>query len=138
MMFKISFFKWNFFAGAKKAINMKEIHRPVLTALLRGARGRCPRCGKGRLLQQYLKTVKCCSVCGEPLGHLPADDMPPWMTILLVGYITVPSMVLLNHKIPLETSVQLTIWIPIILILTLLLLPRCKGFILAILWILNK
>jgi len=111
-----------------------DIDCSLSTALLRGVRRLCPRCGKGNLLERYLRTVECCSVCGEPFGHLPADDMPPWMTILLVGLIITPTMVFVNRQYEMETYAQLALWIPLALILTLFLLPCCKGFILALLW----
>ena len=110
-------------------------HSSWLTAPLRGVTGRCPRCGKGRLFERYLKTAAHCSICSEPFDHLPADDMPPWMTILLVGLIIIPAMVYINLQFETKTYIQLCLWIPLALILTLFLLPRCKGLILAILWI---
>src|SRR5471032_3650243 len=58
--------------------------------VIRTAVGRCPNCGEGRLFASYLKPVERCSVCGEPLGHIRADDGPAWLTILLVGHILAP------------------------------------------------
>jgi len=115
-------------------LDKDDINCSISMVLLRGLRRRCPRCGKGNLLERYLRTVECCSVCGEPFAHLPADDMPPWMTILLVGLIITPTMVFINRQYEMETYMQLGLWIPLALILTLFLLPRCKGFILALLW----
>ena len=68
--------------------------------------GRCPRCGQGRLLHHYLKMVDRCSVCGEPYGHYRTDDAAPWLTILLVGHITVPIILVceMNFQLPLWRS----------------------------------
>jgi uncharacterized protein (DUF983 family) len=106
----------------------------VLTALLRGARGRCPRCGKGRLLHNYLKMVDRCAVCGEPYGHYRTDDAAPWLTILVVGHITVPIILLCEMNFQLPMALALAIYLPLIVGLTLFLLPHCKGLIAAILW----
>jgi uncharacterized protein (DUF983 family) len=38
--------------------------RDLWTALKRGLRGRCPRCGKGKLFRAFLKVDDHCSVCG--------------------------------------------------------------------------
>ncbi|MGA8612187.1 MAG: DUF983 domain-containing protein [Xanthobacteraceae bacterium] len=104
------------------------------TALIRGVLGRCPRCGQGRLLHHYLKIVDHCSICGEPYGHFRTDDAAPWLTILVVGHMTVPIILIceLNFQLPLWLA--LVIYLPLIVGLTLMLLPRCKGVIAALMW----
>ncbi|MBZ0218733.1 MAG: DUF983 domain-containing protein, partial [Fimbriimonadaceae bacterium] len=52
--------------------------RLVRPALVRGARGRCPNCGTGRLFLAYLKTVDSCDVCRQDIHHHRADDAPPY------------------------------------------------------------
>jgi uncharacterized protein (DUF983 family) len=104
------------------------------TALIRGALGRCPRCGQGRLLHRYLKIVECCSVCGEPYGHFRTDDAAPWLTILVVGHITVPIILICERNFQLPMGLALAIYLPLIVGLTLVLLPRCKGVIAALMW----
>jgi uncharacterized protein (DUF983 family) len=109
-------------------------HPSVLLAIYRGALGRCPRCGHGRLLHRYLKMVDHCSACGEPYGHYRTDDAAPWLTILVVGHLTVPIILIseMNYQPPLPLA--LAIYLPLIVGLTLFLLPRCKGIMAAILW----
>lgn len=114
-----------------------EVHamRPsTLTAICRGALGRCPRCGQGRLLHRYLKMVDRCSVCGEPFGHYRTDDAAPWLTILVVGHITVPIILICEMNFQLPLALALAIYLPLIVGLTLFLLPRCKGVMAAVLW----
>ena len=106
----------------------------TLTAIWRGARGRCPRCGEGRLLHHYLKMVDCCSVCGEPYGHYRTDDAAPWLTILVVGHITVPFVVLWEINFDPPLARVFAVCLPLIVGLTLVLLPRCKGIMAAVLW----
>ena len=116
---------------------MAESHamRPsTLTAIFRGALGRCPRCGQGRLLHRYLKMVDRCSVCGEPFGHYRTDDAAPWLTILVVGHITVPIILICEMNFQLPLALALAIYLPLIVGLTLFLLPRCKGVMAAVLW----
>lgn len=103
--------------------------------MLRGALGRCPRCGRGALLHRYLKVVGQCSACGEAYGHFRADDAPPWLTILLVGHIAAPFFFMIEENFQLSTATELAILLPLIIGLTLVLLPRCKGAILAAMWI---
>jgi uncharacterized protein (DUF983 family) len=40
------------------------VRTPIRTALMRGLRRRCPRCGEGALFQRFLKTHERCSECG--------------------------------------------------------------------------
>lgn len=106
----------------------------TLIAMWRGARGRCPRCGEGRLLHHYLKMVDCCSVCGEPYGHYRTDDAAPWLTILVVGHVTVPFVLLTEMNFQPPLPLMLAVFLPLIVGLTLFLLPRCKGIMAAVLW----
>lgn len=103
-------------------------------ASFRGLIGCCPNCGRGRLLRNFLKPVDQCSACGEAYGHLRADDAPPWMTILIVGHIVIPALLSVEQTYEPPTWVHLTIWPSLTLLLTLLLLPRCKGLVLGLLW----
>ena len=36
---------------------------PIKTVLARGVRGRCPRCGEGKLFQRWIETYDRCSSC---------------------------------------------------------------------------
>ena|SRR6185312_583316 len=118
-----------------------EANNPTYTSawqsLVRGVLGQCPRCGKGRLLHHYLKVVHQCPECSEHYGHFRADDAPPWLTILIVGHLTVPIILALEVAFQLAPWVQLSIYLPLIVLLTLILLPRCKGAILALLWVMK-
>jgi uncharacterized protein (DUF983 family) len=109
----------------------------ILTALCRGALGRCPSCGKGRLLHHYLKMVDCCDVCGEPYGHYRTDDAAPWLTILVVGHLTVPIILIVEENFRPPLPLAFAIYLPLIVGLTLFLLPRCKGVMAAALWALK-
>jgi len=106
----------------------------AIHAVTRGALGRCPKCGRGRLFRRYLKVVERCSVCGEQYGHYRADDAPPWLTILLVGHITIPIVLILEENFQPPQWVEFAVYLPLVVLLTLSLLPRCKGVILAALW----
>ncbi len=107
------------------------------TCILRGVRERCPHCGEGRLYQSYLRPVAHCAVCGTSLGHIRADDFPPWLTIILVGHLLVP-VALLSRHIDVSMTAQLAFFLPATLALTLLLLPRSKGAIIGLMWALER
>jgi uncharacterized protein (DUF983 family) len=110
--------------------------KPVLgwqTALLRGWRGRCPRCGDGRLFRRYLKPVERCAVCGETWGALRADDFPPYATLFTIGLLFAPFFILCQrYNVPVLTEVGIAVVLTVAL--SLLLLPRFKGAILGLMW----
>ena len=107
-------------------------------AALRGMLGRCPSCGEGKLLQGYLKVVPHCPSCGEAYGHLRADDMPPWLTVFIVAHIVIPPMLYLEQVYQPNVWLQSIGWSVASLALTLAILPRCKGVVLALMWSLKS
>ena len=100
---------------------------PLATALSRGFGGRCPACGTTALFAGYLRITPGCAGCGAPLGLARADDLPPYLTILLVGHIVVPLLFLLDQYAQLSIAVTSAIVIPLTLALTLALLRPIKG-----------
>jgi uncharacterized protein (DUF983 family) len=104
-------------------------------AAWRAVTGRCPNCGQGRLFASYLKQVEHCAVCGEAFGHIHADDAPPWLTILLVGHILVPTAIIVESFALWPDWVGMTVWPLLALGLALIILPRAKGLFLAGIWV---
>jgi uncharacterized protein (DUF983 family) len=101
---------------------------------LRGALGRCPHCGKGKLFRAYLKPVETCAECGEPLGHIRADDGPAWLTIMVVGHIVVFAALGAAPSGAWPDWLQMTLWPGLALILALTFLPCAKGLFIAMIW----
>ena len=60
-----------------------------------------------------------------------ADDAPPWPTILLVGHMTVPIILAIEENFRPPLWAAMIMYLPAVILLTLVLLPRCKGVILA-------
>ena len=65
--------------------------RDVWAAIKRGFRGRCPRCGEGKLFRAFLKVDDNCSVCDLDFTPHRADDLPAYLVIVIVGHIVVPT-----------------------------------------------
>jgi uncharacterized protein (DUF983 family) len=110
--------------------------RSVLTGIKRGAAMRCPNCGQGALYRKYLK-VQACTVCGNDNTVYPADDLPPYATILLVGHLVVAPLLFFPWIWQGNTAVVLATVLPALLILTLLFLPHVKGAAIGLLWALQ-
>ncbi len=108
--------------------------RAVSQAMLRGARGRCPACGEGRLFARYLKVADHCPACREPLHHHRADDAPPYFTILIAGHLLVPLLIASEVLLRPPLWVHAAIWVPVTIGLCLALLPVVKGAIVGLQW----
>jgi uncharacterized protein (DUF983 family) len=102
--------------------------RPNLgIAILRGAANHCPACGKTTIFAGFLTVKSTCAACGAPLGEFRADDAPPYFTILLVGHIVVPLMLLTEKSFAPSQWLLTAIFVPLSLVLAVGLLRPVKG-----------
>ncbi|MCD6034717.1 MAG: hypothetical protein K0R63_458 [Rickettsiales bacterium] len=115
-------------------VRMMTSKEELWPVIVRGAFGRCPHCGQGKLFQSYLKQVEDCAACGEKLGHIRADDGPAWLTILLVGHILAPFLLNVLPNVTWPDWVIMAVIMSLTLILTLWLLPRSKGVFIGLIW----
>jgi uncharacterized protein (DUF983 family) len=99
----------------------------LLVALGRGLTGRCPSCGKGRIFDGFLRVVPHCASCHAPLGLLRADDAPPYFTILIVGHIVIPAMLIMQRMSDPPTWLLSVIFVPLTIVLAVGLLRPVKG-----------
>jgi len=107
---------------------------PFLTVIRRGLARRCPACGEGATLTGYLTRLPRCAACGLDLSDIRADDGPAWATLIVVGHVLAPLMVILGR------DERVPVWAAIALLLTAMLagvvwtLPRAKGLFIALIW----
>jgi len=111
--------------------------RDVWRALKRGFRGRCPRCGEGKLFHSFLKVNEQCPVCGQDLTHHRADDLPAYLVIIIVGHIVVPLALMIETNYAPDVALQLAIYLPVTLVASLLLLQPVKGAVVGLQWALR-
>ena len=111
--------------------------RNVWTALKRGFRGRCPRCGEGKLFRAFLKVDNNCSVCGLDFTPHRADDLPAYLVIIIVGHIMVPLALFIETNYSPPVALQLETYLPLTLIASLVLLQPVKGAVVGIQWALR-
>src|ERR1700739_2374725 len=95
--------------------------RDVWTALKRGFRGRCPRCGEGQLFRAFLKGDNKCGVCGLDFTPHRAADLPAYLVIVIVGHVMVPLALFIETNYPPPVALQLAIYMPATLLASLLL-----------------
>ena len=79
----------------------------------RGFRGRCPRCGEGKLFRAFLKVANNCSVCGLDFTPHRADDLPAYLVIVIVGHIVVPTALWIETNYSPPVWLQLAIYLPL-------------------------
>ncbi|WP_417257050.1 DUF983 domain-containing protein [Celeribacter halophilus] len=108
--------------------------RELRPALLRGWKRRCPACGGGPMLKSYLKVRDECPVCGEDLHHHRADDGPAYLTILVVGHLMAPLLGWVFVEFRPDPLTLIAIFATGTVALSLYLLPRFKGMIVAFQW----
>ncbi len=111
--------------------------RDVWAALKRGFRGRCPRCGQGKLFRAFLKTADNCPVCGLDFTPHRADDLPAYLVIIIVGHIVVPMVLLIETNFAPPVWLQLSIYLPVTLFASLALLQPVKGAVVGLQWALR-
>jgi uncharacterized protein (DUF983 family) len=109
-------------------------HRPLVAAMLRGARGRCPKCGEGALFDGYLTVRRECAACGEQLHHHRADDAPPYFTILIVGHVIVSLVLAVEIAYAPPLWLHALLWIPLTIASSLALLRPIKGAVVGLQW----
>jgi uncharacterized protein (DUF983 family) len=111
--------------------------RDVWTAMKRGFRGRCPRCGEGKLFRAFLKVDNNCSACGLDFTPHRADDLPAYLVIVIVGHLLVPVILWIETDYSPPVWLQLSIYLPLTLIASLLLLQPVKGAVVGMQWALR-
>lgn len=111
--------------------------RPLWPALARGAACKCPACGEGKLFRAYLKTNDVCPACGEVLSHHRADDLPPYLAIVIVGHILVGLMLHMEMQWHISPLTYLAILLPLAIVMPLAMLPSIKGMVVALQWALR-
>lgn len=116
---------------------MIQRKKSLLEATLNGIRCRCPNCGRGKLFRAYLKPVDTCDACGMNWSEVRADDGPAWLTILLVGHVVVPVVILLTANQWMPDWANISIAVLLTGLLSLAFLPVAKGIFIAAIWTLG-
>jgi uncharacterized protein (DUF983 family) len=111
---------------------MSEQAGPIERAILRGLRGRCPRCGEGTLYRGFINLKPACDKCGLHFGFADAGDGPAVFAILIGGFIVVFAALMVEFAYQPPYWVHAALWLPLILIVTLGPLRPIKGVLIAL------
>jgi len=105
---------------------------PSPSPLVAGLACRCPRCGKGRLLQGFLGLRPHCDACGLDYSFIDAGDGPAVFVILFAGFVVVGAALLVEALYQPPFWMHALLWGPLILITTLGPLRPIKGLLIAL------
>lgn len=104
-------------------------------ALGRGVLMRCPGCGRASAFRGFVMVREHCVSCGAPLGRVPCDLLPPYITIVIGLAVIGVLMAFADRGAAqgkgLGYAASLEIFIPVAIILSLGLLRPIKGLVLA-------
>jgi uncharacterized protein (DUF983 family) len=82
----------------------------------------------------YLKAAERCRRCGLEFDSIRSDDIAPYFTILIVGHIVAPAVLVAEQLALPPDWLALSIALPATLLLTLTLLPFVKGTVMGAIW----
>jgi uncharacterized protein (DUF983 family) len=106
--------------------------RALSTSILRGLRCRCPRCGKGKLFSGFLKLAPRCDQCGLDYSFVDSADGPAFFVMFISGFVVVFAALLVEVVYQPPFWVHAALWLPLILLTTLLPLRPMKGLLIAL------
>jgi len=107
--------------------------RSIGSALWKGLKCRCPRCGEGSLYRRYLKIAERCEHCGLELRNARADDLPAYIGITIVGHVLVIAL-LHFEDVTIQPWIYLLVMAGLAVGLPLALLPSIKGAVVGFQW----
>jgi uncharacterized protein (DUF983 family) len=104
----------------------------VVTPMLAGLLGRCPRCGKGRLFDGFLTVRPRCESCNLDYSFVDSADGPAFFVSFFSGFVVAGAALAVELLYAPPFWVHVVLWLPLILITTLLPLRPAKGLLIAV------
>ncbi|MGV1918082.1 DUF983 domain-containing protein [uncultured Agrobacterium sp.] len=105
---------------------------PPVDPIKVGLQGCCPRCGRGKLFDGFLKLKPHCSACGLDYAFADAGDGPAVFVMLIVGFLIIGLALWFDSVFAPPVWLHALIWLPLTVILSLVLLRKLKGIMVAL------
>ena len=115
-------------------ISTAQLPANFRSALARGLRARCPRCGEGALFRKWLKPHHACPNCALDLTPQQADDFPAYISIFITGHLLGPIIIMLALEYTLSSWQIAAILLPAATLMMLAMLQPVKGGVIAAQW----
>ena len=112
--------------------NNDDTYYPRVSPWSVGARGKCPRCGRGELFDGFLTVAERCGHCGLDLKKADSGDGPAIFIIFIMGFLVVPLALLVESWFGLPLWLHALIWSAVIIGGSLALLRPMKGMMIAL------
>ncbi|GAA6211047.1 DUF983 domain-containing protein [Hyphomicrobiales bacterium 4NK60-0047b] len=103
-----------------------------ISPILAGLKGRCPRCGEGRLFDGFISLDQSCSSCDLDYDFADSGDGPAVFIMLIVGFLVVGLAIYTEINYRPDYWVHAVLWLPSILILSAGLLRPLKGILICL------
>lgn len=107
------------------------MEKPI-SPLAAGLFCRCPRCGRGKLFDGYLKVRPACAVCGLSFAGHDTGDGPAFFIILPLSIVTCVAALLVEVKFAPPMWMHIVVWPAFIALVVGGLLPRVKALMVAL------
>lgn len=105
---------------------------PPVDPIKIGLQGCCPRCGRGKLFDGFLRLKPNCSACGLDYAFADAGDGPAVFVMLIVGFLIIGLALWFDSVFAPPVWLHALIWLPLTVIVSLLLLRKLKGIMVAL------
>ena len=107
-------------------------HYPPVDPVSAGLKGRCPRCGEGKLFKGFLAVGDRCANCDLDYSYADAGDGPAVFVILIIGFVVVGLALWMEVTVNPPLWVHFLLWIPLTIALGLVSLRLIKGVLLTL------
>src|SRR5258708_34735534 len=104
----------------------------LIESAIRGIACKCPRCGKGKLYGGFLTLKAKCESCGLDYAFIDSGDGPAVFIIMIAGAIVVAAALIVEVKYQPPFWVHAALWLPLILVTTLLPLRSIKWLLIPL------
>jgi uncharacterized protein (DUF983 family) len=97
-----------------------------------GIRGRCPRCGQGRLFRAFIELPEHCEACGLDYSFADAGDGPAVFVIMIAGFLVLGFALWLEFTYEPPLWVHLLVSLPVLIVICGGLLRVLKGVLICL------
>ena len=105
---------------------------PSVDPIKVGLQGCCPRCGRGKLFDGFLKIKPRCTACGLDYTFADAGDGPAVFVMLIIGFLIIGLALWFDSLFSPPVWVHALLWLPLTVVLSLVLLRKLKGIMVAL------
>ena len=115
----------------------REEERSVPLSMWRGLKCACPNCGEGHLFKGYLTVAESCDRCGEDFTGEEAHDLPPYVTVFIVGHVVVTLLMIAEANTDWSFWVHIIVWSLVTLVMCFAMMKPVKGSVVGLQWALR-